>query len=44
MHSVEEVLKKGHVPPRHAVYVERKTMIKEIRKKLYKLKDNHYDG
>ena len=36
---VDEVLKEGHVPPRHGVYVERKEKIKEIRDALYKLKD-----
>ena len=40
---MEKVLKKGSVPLRHAVYVERKTKIKEIREKLHKLKDDHYD-
>ena len=37
--SVDEVLKRAHVPPRHGVYIERKEMIEEIRKQLYKLKD-----
>lgn len=37
--TVEEVLKRAHVPPRHGVYVERKAMIQNIRKELYKLKD-----
>ena len=37
--SVEEVLKRGHVPPRHGVYVERKAIIQKIQEELYKLKD-----
>ena len=37
--TVEEVLKRAHVPPRHGVYVERKAMILKIREELYKLKD-----
>ena len=36
---VEEVLKRGHVPPRQGVYVERKEMIEKIRNALYHLKD-----
>lgn len=38
-YSVEEVLKRAHVPPRQGVYVERKEMIKKIQAELYKLKD-----
>ena len=37
--SVEEVLKRAHVPPRHGVYIEREEMIEKIREQLYKLKD-----
>ena len=36
---VEEVLKRGHIPPRQGVYVERTEMIKKIRSALYNLKD-----
>jgi hypothetical protein len=37
--SVEDVLKRAHVPPRQGVYVERKVMIQKIRNELYKLKE-----
>jgi len=37
--AVDEVLKQGHVPPRYAIYVERKEMTEKIRTELYKLKD-----
>lgn len=37
--AVDEVLKLGHVPPRYAIYVERKEMTEKIRTELYKLRD-----
>ena len=36
---MEKVLKRGHVPLRHRVYVERKAMIQKIQEELRKLKD-----
>ena len=36
---VAEVLKKGHVPPRHSVYVDRPELTESIRKELRQLKD-----
>ena len=34
-----EVLKRGHVPPRYGVYVERKDMTQRIRRELVKLRE-----
>ena len=40
---VEEVLKRGHVPPKQGVYVERVELITRIRKALHQLTD-HQEG
>ena len=38
-YPVEEVLKRGYVPPRQGVYVDRKRLLEEIREALRHLKD-----
>ncbi len=38
-YPVEEVLKRGYVPPRQGVYVERKTVLDGIRQALKNLRD-----
>ena len=39
-YPVEEVLKRGYVPPRQGVYVERKKLLEEVRATLRQLKNS----